>query len=82
MRAARATDVWQHADFIDRALTERVHAAAGRVLAWTVNDVGRAQTLVALEVDAICTDLPRELLKGLAEAATGATGSTRRVGLP
>jgi glycerophosphoryl diester phosphodiesterase len=63
-------------------MTERVHAAAGRVIAWTVNDIDRAQTLVALEVDAICTDTPRELLKGLAEAATGVTGSTRRSGLP
>lgn len=68
MRAADARDVWQQADFIDRELTDRVHAAGGRVVAWTVNDPQRARTLTALGVDAICTDDPREFLAGSGEA--------------
>lgn len=82
MRVAGATDVWQQADFIDQDLTERVHAAGGRVVAWTVNDVAIARRLVALGVDAICTDAPRELIQGLSEASPVATGSPRRSILP
>jgi len=62
MRAANARDVWQKTEFIDRALVDGVHDAGGRVIAWTVNDVGRARRLSELGVDAICTDMPRELL--------------------
>jgi glycerophosphoryl diester phosphodiesterase len=58
MRAAAARDVWQQADFVDRALVEAVHGADGRVVAWTVNDTARAHALAALGVDAICTDNP------------------------
>jgi len=65
MRAARARDLWQQADFIDRALVERVHDAEGRVVAWTVNDVDRARALSKMRVDAICTDTPGELLAAL-----------------
>lgn len=65
LRAAGATDVWQNAEFVDRDLVERVHDARGRVVAWTVNDIARARDLVHLGVDAICTDVPRELLAGL-----------------
>lgn len=67
MRAARATDVWQNAEFIDSDLVKHVHDAGGRVVAWTVNDIARARDLAQLGVDAICTDVPRELLKGLNE---------------
>lgn len=70
MRAAGATDVWQNAEFVDRDLVEHVHAAGGRVVAWTVNDLARARDLAQLGVDAICTDVPRELLKGLNEGVT------------
>jgi glycerophosphoryl diester phosphodiesterase len=45
-----------------------VHAANGRVLAWTVNDASRARELVELGVDAICTDTPRELLPATRQA--------------
>ena len=62
MRAAGATDVWQQADYIDRELVDRVHAVGGRVLAWTVNDVTRGRTLANMNVDAICTDDPRQFL--------------------
>jgi glycerophosphoryl diester phosphodiesterase len=66
MRAAKARDVWQHADFIDRELVKRVHDQGGRVIAWTVNDGAGGRYLVDTGVDAICTDTPRELLTVLA----------------
>lgn len=65
MRAARARDLWQQADFIDRDLVRRVHDANGRVVAWTVNEIARARTLMDLGVDAICTDTPEVLLAAL-----------------
>jgi glycerophosphoryl diester phosphodiesterase len=45
-------------------LVDRVHAAGGRVIAWTVNDRDAASDLIALGVDGICTDDVR-LLDGL-----------------
>lgn len=62
MNAAHARDVWQQADFIDHALVAVVHDAGGRVIAWTVNDARRAIDLIGMGVDAICTDVPREIL--------------------
>ena len=56
MRFADARDVWPREDLIDAALVEAVHGAGGRVLAWTVNDTARAQSLAGLKVDALCTD--------------------------
>jgi len=66
MRAAKARDVWQQADFVDRELVGRVHGQGGRVIAWTVNEVARGRDLVDTGVDAICTDTPREILTALA----------------
>jgi glycerophosphoryl diester phosphodiesterase len=67
MRAAGARHLWQQADYIDRDLVKRVHEdVRGRVFAWTVNDVARARELAAMGVDAICTDMPREMMSGLA----------------
>ena len=56
MRAAGATDLWQHADFIDQRLVADVHAAGGRLIAWTSNSPAQWQTLSSLEIDGICTD--------------------------
>jgi glycerophosphoryl diester phosphodiesterase len=61
MATASARDVWQQADFIDPELVTGVHRVGGRVIAWTVNDPGRARALDELGVDAICTDDPRGL---------------------
>lgn len=65
MRAAGARDVWQQVDFIDQGLVDAVHGAGGRVIAWTVNSVDRARALIHLGVDAICTDVPRDLIASL-----------------
>lgn len=67
LRAANALDLWQQADLVDQELVDRIHAVNGRVIAWTVNDVPRARALLKLGVDALCTDVPRELLTGLNE---------------
>jgi glycerophosphoryl diester phosphodiesterase len=56
MRIAGARDVWPAARLIDSRLVERVHEVGGRVVAWTVNDRADAEALIALGVDAICTD--------------------------
>ena len=56
MARAGARDVWPEWTMIDRALVERVHGAGGRVIAWTVNDITTAATLVGMGVDGVCTD--------------------------
>lgn len=65
LHAAHARDLWQHWTMIDAALVEAVHAAGGRVIAWTVNDAALAARLAALGVDGLCTDLPREMRAAL-----------------
>ena len=64
LHAARARDYWQHWPMIDSELVTRVHAAGGRVIAWTVNDRDTALALRAMGVDAVCTDVCGELQKG------------------
>jgi glycerophosphoryl diester phosphodiesterase len=68
MTTASARDVWQQADFIDQDLVTRVHAAKGRVIAWTVNEPERARTMAKVGVDGICTDVPRELREAFASS--------------
>ena len=65
MRASGARDVWQQADFIDGPLVDAVHGGGGRVVAWTVNAIDRARALIDLDVDIICTDVPREMIESL-----------------
>lgn len=61
MRETGARDVWPGWRMIDATLVDRVHAAGGRVVAWTVNDRAAASDLIALGVDGICTDDVRVL---------------------
>lgn len=63
--AAQCEAFWQHAPLIDRPLVQRAHDLGARVVAWTVNDVGQARTLVDLGVDALCTDTPGLLRSAL-----------------
>ena len=51
-----ARDLWPAARTIDQALVRAVHAAGGRVIAWTANSVAEWQRLADAEVDGICTD--------------------------
>lgn len=41
---------------------ERIHAAGFEAWVWTVNDVDRAEELMRMGVDAICTDIPAGVL--------------------
>jgi glycerophosphoryl diester phosphodiesterase len=56
MRNASALDVWPQWELIDASLVERVHAAGGHVIAWTVNGTADAERLIALGVDGLCGD--------------------------
>lgn len=64
MAAVGARDVWPDWRLIDLTLVDQVHAAGGRVIAWTVNDRAVAEQLIRLGVDGLCTDDVR-LLDGL-----------------
>jgi glycerophosphoryl diester phosphodiesterase len=64
MRSVGARDVWPDWRLIDLTLVDQVHAAGGRVIAWTVNDRAVAEQLIGLGVDGLCTDDVR-LLDGL-----------------
>jgi glycerophosphoryl diester phosphodiesterase len=57
LRAAAARDYWQEWSLIDADLVRQVHAAQGRVIAWTVNDPEVARRLADMEVDGLCTDV-------------------------
>lgn len=56
MQSASALDVWPRWDLIDESLVDRVHAAGGRVIAWTVNSASAARTLASFGVDGLCGD--------------------------
>ena len=57
LEASGARDLWQQWEHVDAELVRRVHAAGGRVIAWTVNTAASAAALADLGVDGICTDL-------------------------
>ena len=65
MCAANARDLWQHWTMVDAALVDAVHAAGGRVVVWTVNDVAAARDFAALGVDGLCTDVPGQIAAAL-----------------
>ncbi|MDQ8154634.1 MAG: glycerophosphodiester phosphodiesterase [Gemmatimonadota bacterium] len=56
LRSVNARDLWQLAEFIDEPLVRDVHAAGGRVIAWTANDPVLVERLAACSVDGLCTD--------------------------
>lgn len=53
---AHARDLWQQVHAADPRLVAEVHAAGGRVIAWTANSVAEWVRLRAAGVDGICTD--------------------------
>jgi glycerophosphoryl diester phosphodiesterase len=69
VHSAGASDIWQHADHLDRGLIAEAHREGVRVIAWTVNDIAQARALRGIGVDGICTDDPRALLAGLGDTA-------------
>jgi glycerophosphoryl diester phosphodiesterase len=66
LRNATATDLWQWWEHIDQPLVDEIHAAGGRVIAWTVNDAGAGRSLAWMGVDGLCTDDVRLLSGALA----------------
>ncbi len=56
LRAAQARDYWPSVEFCDAALIETVHAAGGRVIAWTANDPAVIAALTTAGIDGLCTD--------------------------
>lgn len=56
MQRTGARDVWPNWKLIDPALVTAVHAAGGRVIAWTVNETAVGERLVTLGVDGLCGD--------------------------
>jgi glycerophosphoryl diester phosphodiesterase len=58
VRAAGATMLWQERQLIDRALADAVHEAGMELIAWTVDDPSDMERLLALGVDALCTNRP------------------------
>jgi glycerophosphoryl diester phosphodiesterase len=65
LREHGARDLWQDEGWIDRDMVNRVHAAGGRVIAWTVNWPRRAKLLADIGVDGICTNYVAEVAKAL-----------------
>lgn len=68
LRAVAARDLWQHEALIDAPLVAAIHAAHGRLIAWTVNDPARARQLAAWGVDGLCTDDVAGITAALAAA--------------
>ena len=62
---AQAQAFWQQAELIDRALVIAAHALGARLVAWTENDDVHARALIAMGVDALCTDTPGQLRAAL-----------------
>lgn len=56
MAETGAMDVWPHWSLVNPSLVETIHAAGGRIIAWTVNDPLRAAAFTELGVDALCGD--------------------------
>jgi glycerophosphoryl diester phosphodiesterase len=56
MSRTGARDVWPHAPLVTSRLVADVHAAEGRVIAWTVNDPAIAGGLMSMGVDGLCGD--------------------------
>ena len=58
MEDADAQALWEHAPLIDRTLVDKVHAAGGRVYAWTVDEPEQMERLLAMGVDGLCSNHP------------------------
>lgn len=63
LQAAGARDLWVHVGAVTAPLVEAVHAAGGRVIAWTANSTVQWEQLGAARVDGICTDALPAFLK-------------------
>ncbi len=62
---AHVDALWQETHLIDDALIAAAHSFGTRVVAWTENDAAHARALIAMGVDALCTDTPGVLRASL-----------------
>jgi glycerophosphoryl diester phosphodiesterase len=58
MEDSGATMLWEDHGLIDAALVDTLHSDGYEVFAWTVNIEAEMRRLIALEVDALCTNHP------------------------
>lgn len=58
LHAAGATTLWQAWEQIDEDLIAQVHGAGGKLIAWTVNDMGDLERLGRMGVDGLCGNYP------------------------
>jgi glycerophosphoryl diester phosphodiesterase len=58
MRSVGASTLWQEWQLVDQELVTRVHDAGGKVIAWTVNEIGDLDRMVRLGVDGLCGNYP------------------------
>ncbi len=65
MRDAGATALWQHAALVDEALVKQVHGVGGVVYPWTVDDPAAMRRLLAMGVDALCSNHPDRARKAV-----------------
>jgi len=66
LRAVGARTLWQEWQLVDQELVRRVHQADGRVVAWTVNDIGDLERLVRIGVDGLCGNYPDRIRVAIA----------------
>ncbi|HWA55653.1 MAG TPA: glycerophosphodiester phosphodiesterase [Gemmatimonadales bacterium] len=65
MRSAGADTLWMETHLIDQPLVNLVHAAGGRLIAWTANDDTEIRRLIHLGVDGICGNYPDRISSAL-----------------
>jgi len=58
MKVAGARTLWAERRLVDEALVDRVHAAEGALIAWTVNELSDLRRLAQLGVDGLCGNYP------------------------
>jgi glycerophosphoryl diester phosphodiesterase len=72
LRAAQASTLWPHAEYIDAELVAELHRAGMQAIAWTVNAPAQARALAAFGTDGLCTDTPDHIQQALASTERGA----------
>ena len=55
---AGADTLWQEQATLDETVARTVHEIGAKIIAWTVDNPSEMERLVALDVDAICTNHP------------------------
>lgn len=65
MEDAGAGVLWEYAALVDVPLVASVHAAGGRLYAWTVDDPAFMQRLLAMGVDGLCSNHPDRARKAV-----------------